>query len=192
MLKKYQIVPLLVAALSFCNGNASYSQRDGSEADQWKNWDIYITPKALAKYLDYPQSKLKPITRVAITYAQPPRVPLSVYEDLYYTTSQPIGCSRRVSPINITPGTAGIIHITAVNSPEDVYAASNSALRIFLDVSLHSCMTKYVQVPIAAFDGVVAALCNMGLHRHSQTSSESGIAVEIQADKGEHSVMLFQ
>jgi hypothetical protein len=192
MLKKYQIVSLLVAALFFCNGSASYSQWDSDEADQWKNWDIYITPKALSKYLDYPQSKLKPITRVTITYAQPPRVPLSVYEDLYYTTSQPIGCSRRVNPINIRSGTAGIIHIMAVNSPEDVYAAANSALRTFVDLSLHSCMTKYVQVPIASFDGIVAALCNMGLHRHSQTSFESGIALEIQADKGEHSVMLFQ
>jgi hypothetical protein len=192
MPKKYQIVSLLAASLFVLTGNAGYSQLNSEDDDQWRNWEMYITPKSMPKYLGQPQSKVQPLTIVSITYMQPPRVPLSLYEDLYYTANQPIGCKRKSNPININPGTAGIIKITAVNSTEQAYAAANSALRAFVDVSLHRCMTKYVQVPSGAFDVIVAALCNLGLHRHSQSSSENGIGLEIDSDRGNQSIMLFQ
>src|SRR5262249_19552160 len=143
------------------------SQGMFDDEDDWKDWEICITPAAIPRYLDYSGSSLHPLIEVHVTYDQLPRVPLSNYENLYYTSSQAIGCERKIDPINLKPGSAEIIKLMAVEG-DQTYAAANAFLRAYLDFSLRSCMTKYIQVPYGFFDTMVMAFCNQGMHRHKE------------------------
>jgi len=190
MPNRFQTTLLIFAAAFGCGDNAACGQTMADE-DEWQEWQMTITPQKFQRYLDYPGSKLHPLTKVTVTYMQPPNTPLTVYEDLYYTNSQAVGCKRQKDPITIKPGTAGIIKISGIEQNQS-YAAANAVLRVFLDVSLRQCMTKYIQVPYDSFDNVVMSLCNLGMHRHRTTGPESGVTLQIVADKGGQSVILFQ
>jgi len=134
--------------------------------DKWADWTMTLTPKTYEHYLDYPTSAVHSLVKVTAGYLQPPNTVPTAYEELYYTTDRAIGCKLK-SSLDITPGTAGVIKIINPNPNPDQnenYGLANAVLRVYLDVSLNQCMTKFVMIPDRSFTGIKAALCEQGFH----------------------------
>jgi hypothetical protein len=158
--------------------------------DNWQDWQVNISCTKLNDYPDYRGSRLRPLTKVAVTYAQPVHKTQVLYEELTYATSRAIGCRRLVNPIGITPGTAGIIKV--VNTPPvEGYAAANAILRTWLDVSQNKCMLKYVYVPHASFTTIIQALCDQGMRRDA-TDDDAVLSLEIISDTNDISQVLVR
>jgi hypothetical protein len=171
-----QIAWLVLVAL-FWSAQAVYAQ---AQDDPWADWQLNLSTKKIDHYLNYPTSSIRSLVKVNLNYAQPTTGAPKVYEDLYYSTDRIIGCKRAMDPLGITPGTAGIIKITSTSQSES-YALADAALHAYLDLSLHKCMTKYIQVPSVLFGSIISALCEQGFHR-GPGSRPGLISIRLVAD----------
>lgn len=170
------------------------------------DWTISITTKEIAKCLDYPDSKLQPLVRATIKFEQglAPRseeeqelakagyiteeeVALSLYEDIYYSRSTPVGL-RRYNKLGIRPGTPGTIKITLSDSrlrQEEAHAAANATVRIFLDAYLKKSALRTIFVPRDNFDLFVEGLQRYGFRRVSMTPGEPVSALVVVSVRSE-------
>jgi hypothetical protein len=128
--------------------------------EKWQDWQVTIAAQSYSPYLDHPGSPVSTLIKASVSFAQPNNGQTKPYEDLYYTSSQVIGC-RRNGVLGITPGTAGMITVTSTTSDQS-YAVANAVGRLFLDLYMHKCPTKMVVVPQARFNSIISALCNQG------------------------------
>jgi hypothetical protein len=129
-------------------------------SEPWQDWQVTIATQSYSPYLDYPGSPVSKLIKATVSYAQPNNGQAKPYEDLYYTSSKIIGC-RRDGTLGVTPGTAGVIRVTATNSDQS-FAAANAIGRTFLDLFVRKCPTKTVVIPLASFNSIISALCNQG------------------------------
>jgi hypothetical protein len=115
-----------------------------------------------SNYLSYPNSTLKPLTQLQITYRINPRfktIPNAgqhlPYEELWYHIDQVVG-SRRLSALNIPASLQGVIRVvpSSIDSSNDKPVA-NAILRLFLDLSLIKCSINDAFVPTDIFQPVV-------------------------------------
>ncbi len=175
----------LAMALSICCTQVCFAQSSEDSDDAWKDWKVTISPSSLQHYLDYPGSSIHGITKVAINYAQPDYSTSQSYEDLWYTQSKPIGCKRWQS-LGITPGTAGVVQVINVNA-DQCGTVANAVLRMYVDLYLHKCMTKYIVVPHTRFNNIVASFRQQGFRPPfvapgSRFEEPSRISIEIMSD----------
>lgn len=176
---KLQILPLILPAI-FLGAQGAVCQPGPDDENQWKDWQLTLSCTTIPRYLDYPGSRLRPYIKINVAYAQPASRQPTVYEDLFYAQSRPIGCNRQTEPIGINAGTAGVIKVTNV-SDDQTDAAANAVLRVLLDVALRRCITKYVVVPDDQFNAMIASLCAQGMHKNSSEGGGS-IALELVSD----------
>jgi hypothetical protein len=174
----------LLAAMSSCQRGLAQTP------DKWQDWQVTIAAHSFSPYLDHPGSPVSKLIKATVSYAQPNSGQAKPYEDLYYTSSQVIGC-RRNGVLGITPGTAGTILVTSTTSDQS-YAVANAVGRLFLDLYMHKCPTKIVVVPQACFGSIISALCNQGFRvappvpaRQSQGTSALFILPVVSEPSGE-------
>lgn len=177
-----------MALLFFCTQQCLAQPSEDTD-EQWKDWKVTInTSSSLQHYLKYPGSSIHGITRVTVTRAQPDYSTARPYEDLWYAESKPIGC-KRFQDVDITPGTAGIIHVLNVGA-DQCASVSNAALRVFLELSLRKCMTKYIVVPHTLFNTMVSSFRQQGFRpafiaAGTHLEEPGRISIEIMSDNKE-------
>ncbi len=149
--------------------------------------------------LDFPEAKLQPLIKATIKFEQgleqqsederklaeagyitEEAVPPSLYEDIYYSRSIPVGL-RRFNSLAIRPGTPGSIRVLIGDSrfrQEEAHAAANASVRIFLDAFLKKSALRTIVVSKDNFDLFVEGLQRYGF-RKVQISTESPLSALI-------------
>jgi len=144
-----------------------------ADDNQWKPWLITLAPGSYPQYLDYPGSLVSPMDKVEVSYAQPDNEEAWAYEDLMYAKGKAVGC-RRWNDLDITPGTVGVIRVLKTTTNEQLDAAVNALERVYLDLCIGRCMTKYAKVPSETFDMVISALRRDGFRPLSESPDSDG------------------
>jgi hypothetical protein len=145
------------------------------------DWVVQIMTKVVEPCLNYPNSKLSPLIRSSIYFEQnvldpsdvdrelqkrgaepDAAIPETLYEHLYYSHSRALGL-RRYKQLVLKPGTTGTIRITTSSSSnqEEISAAVNATIRIYLDLYLNKMPLRSIVVPKDSFD-----LFIQGMQKH--------------------------
>jgi hypothetical protein len=142
------VICALLACILSCGTPVCAEQNLNFTDDSWINarydWAIYLNPKSLPNFLNYPTSNLNPAVNVSVSYRVASRFhPRSLqqvhYEDLWYHGAQPIGC-RMFSKLEIGPGWQGAIVIPpSSDANSNPGALANAIVRLLLDVNLKKC-----------------------------------------------------
>lgn len=134
-----------------------------SDVEMDLRYDWTIDAKVIdSNYLSYPGSKLKPITKLLISYRMNPRfieIPAAGkhidYEELWYQAGQAIGCRRLHTP-DIPETYQGAIRIMpSAATARNCGAVSGAIARLFLDLGLQNCVLSAVYIPLDIFTPVV-------------------------------------
>lgn len=182
---------ICAALLMACSTLTADVKADTDEAaDEWQDWQVLLSCQKLEPYLNYEGSRLNPLTKVTVKFAQPLSAPTTIYEYLYYARKQVVGCRHIVSKIGIKSGTAGVLKIVTVR-PDETNAAANAALRVLLDASLNGSMVKSLMVPDAYFQAIVEALCEQGM-RKDDPGETAGMSLEVISASGTRSQVLLR
>lgn len=129
------------------------------EIDQRFDWVIDVRVRD-SNYLSYAGSKLKPLTKLSISYRLNPRYgenagkPIK-YEELWYHNGRTIGC-RRCNNLDIPSPCRGAIRITPCSeATHNVSAISGGIARLTLDVALQHLVLDAIFIPTAVFQPVL-------------------------------------
>lgn len=147
------------------------------------DWVISINTKVIERCLNYPNSKLSPLIRSSIYFeqnvlepsdldkelekrgAEPDLViPETLYEYLYSSHFRTVGM-RRFKQLVIKPGTTGTIKVITSNSSfrqEEINAAANATIRMYLDLYLNKMPLRSIVVPRDGFDLFIQELQRHG------------------------------
>jgi hypothetical protein len=131
---------------------------------QGRQWSLTVTGKPLNNYLNYQRSSLTPVTAVLVDYdSQQQHLE---YETFCYSHGRALGC-RQHHPLELQPGTAGIIRIAhlADFSQESARAAANAVLRTLVEVHQKRAILQYVAVPSDSFETIIAGFESNGFRR---------------------------
>jgi len=128
-------------------------------------WAMFIKIKDLKPYLNYPGSKLNPLTRYCVTVnsfqqgrtVAPDSTPAQPYEEFWYHDEIPIGL-RRYRNLNIKPNQIGAIFLGSTGN--NAVAATNVLIRLALDLDLQDRAPSVVEVPLDKYDAIASELGN--------------------------------
>jgi hypothetical protein len=131
------------------------------------SWAMILNLPDEKHYLNYPGSKLLPVTKVRVQLKSYPKesyyVPPSnaLYEELWYHGQVPLGM-RRFSQNSIAKQSMGAIVICPGDAKADpiqrASAIGDAIVRLLIDAQLHASVVGLVLVPADEFDSVAAAL----------------------------------
>jgi hypothetical protein len=166
---------IFVFCLTFLMGDSA----EATTAD----WVLSINTKVIERCLNYPNSKLSPLVRSSIYFEQnvlepsdvdkelvkrgaepDAAIPETLYEYLYSSHFRTIGM-RRFKQLVIKPGTTGTIKVTTSNSSfkqEEINAAANATIRMYLDLYLNKMPLRSIVVPRDGFDLFIQELQRHG------------------------------
>lgn len=172
-----------LASVLACNAifaNAAFAEQSFSFVDDnWissrYDWAIYLYPKSLPNFLNYPTSGLSPGLNLIVNYKVAARFhPRSLeqihYEDLWYHGATPIGC-RMISKLEIGPGWQGAIVVPpSEEANRSAGAIANAIARLLLDVNLKKCTL----VVVFAEPQLERQICDqLGLFRFHRTDDDA-------------------
>lgn len=162
---------ILTSALSalLIISSALYQPSQGRSAD----WIISIKTNVVEKALNYPNSKLHPLIRTAVSFEQglleqtpvdkelakkggepDVDIPQTLYEYHYSSHYRTIGL-RRFKELIIKPGSTGIIRVSTSRSDllqEEANAAANATVRLYLDLYMNKMPLRSIVVQGEIFD----------------------------------------
>jgi len=137
------------------------------------DWVITIKTNVVEKALNYPNSKLHPLIRTAVSFEQglleqsvidkelakkggepDVEVPQTLYEYHYSSHFRSVGM-RRFKELVIKPGTTGTMRISTSRShlqQEEANAAASATVRLFLDLYMNKMPLRSVIVQGEIFD----------------------------------------
>ena len=150
-------VSVMTAGLLFFGFSPSCFSDDSA---LWQDWQVTISMQSFSPYLDYPESKIRNLTKASVVYSQPASDSQRLYKDFYFAPSRIIG-ARRSGELEVKAGTAGVIKVNCTDCAQ-CYGAANVVGRMWLDLFLERCPTKYVVVPKAFYSSMIAAMCSQG------------------------------
>jgi hypothetical protein len=147
------------------------------------DWVVTIETRVIERCLAYPNSKLSPLIRAAVSFEQAllesaPEdkelirkgaepdilIPPTLYENQYFSHFRTIGL-RRFKQLVIKPGTTGTIKIISSNSAsrqEEANAAASATVRLYLDLYLNKMPLRSVIVSKGMFDAFIQELQRYG------------------------------
>lgn len=151
---------LIVAALCF-QLSSSAALTPGLSDDYLNRefrWIMFLDCQDVEHYLNYPGSRLKPLTKVRVTLRTPPQA-AKPYHDFWYHRSLPIG-ARRFDHLSIPAGQFGAIVVQPTTSRNSAYsdAIMDAILRLVLEMYTKQMAPTVVLVPEADYDLIVAGL----------------------------------
>jgi hypothetical protein len=175
--KYKRFLPLLAVCICL----VLLSAKPASSGSQ--DWVISITTQEMKKCLEYPESKLTPLVKATVKFEQgydpgdedeqllakegyidAGEVKSTVYEDIFYSHSAPIGL-KRYSKLGIRPGTPGTIKIKIGETSarqEEAHAAANASVRIFMDAYMRKSALRTIIVPKIDFDLFIEGMQRYG------------------------------
>jgi hypothetical protein len=113
---------------------------------------FYIRTHEFKNYFDFPDSPLKEVVKVTITYCSVKdgvigdEIP---YETLWYNGKQPLGC-RRYRDLDILPLNQIYVYLDISSAPT-IAAGANALVRILFDTALNRNSITAVEVPSGSF-----------------------------------------
>jgi len=172
----------LVSAVTctlLCGKSAFAEQSLNFVDDGWissrYDWAIYLYPKSIPNFLNYPTSGLSPGVNMIVNYRVAARFnPKSLeqmhYEDLWYHGATPIGC-RMFSKLEIGPGWQGAIVVPpSDDANKNAGAIANAIARLLLDVNLKKCTL----VVVFAEPQLERQICDqLGLFKFYKTNDDA-------------------
>lgn len=137
-------------------------------------WAAYIHARNSNSFLNYPQSRLTPLTKVSVTFRDGVKSPAKMYEEFWYHYGKPLGM-RRLNEFTVKADKVGAI---VLGGPEDsansTHALVNALVRVLLDTQLRHLSTSVVIVPKDQFDDITTALAEYNFRTNDEppTSGE--------------------
>lgn len=162
-------IPIFIAAIILtpvCQNPCS-AEIDARLVDPYlpKNfsWAMFIEVRDSKPYLNYPGSRLNPLTQIRITansFSQPGGLstntaPAQLYEEFWFHEERPIGL-RRFRSLNAAPDSSGAIFLgRAGNNP---VAAAKVIVRLAVELDAQELVPSVVQVPLDRYDLIASTL----------------------------------
>ncbi len=167
-IKATRAVPLLAAmCLAFVCQLPSGADIDATLMDPYLqkefNWAMYIDLHEDKPFLNYPGSRLNPLTQISVTYStfqrtltnRPDRVPAQIYEEYWYHEETPIGL-RRYRSIELESNQIGAIYLGGRGN--NAAAAAKVLLRLAIELDLQQLSPSLVVVPLDKYDLIASEL----------------------------------
>jgi hypothetical protein len=179
-------------------GSINFDINSDVEMDLRYDWVINVKVNN-SNYLSYPGSTLKPLTKLKISYRLNPRFIADIptagqytdYEELWYHSTQIVGC-RRLHDLTIPTGYQGAIRIvpSAAVSTSDG-AIAGAIVRLLLDVVLQNCKLSTSYVPASVFSLVVDDLSHFHFGTNQSISFGEPISIQLYSNPLSLSQTLF-
>jgi hypothetical protein len=165
------LVSVLVFWLDAASGFASVNDMAEDLPDDYLGtefaWVMVLDLPDAKYYLNYPGSKLSPLTKVRVRYRSFPQksqwtIPTNTaYEELWYKGEVPVGL-RRHSEIAIPYLTNGAIIVCPGDGEADFAqrapAIADAIVRVMVDIQFRQGVTALVLVPKEEYDYIAARL----------------------------------
>lgn len=157
-------------------------------------WAAYIHARNSNSFLNYPQSRLTPLTKVSVTFRDGVKSPTKMYEEFWYHHGKPLGM-RRLNELTVKTDKVGAI---VLGGPEDsadsTHALVNALMRLLLDTQLRHLSTSVVIIPKDQFDDITTALAeyNFRTNEEPPTSGEQFSITLRSAPYGYERVLFLQ
>ena len=131
------------------------------------DWAMYLDAQEMQQFLNYPKSRLHPLTRVRISYRSFPRInddgpaepPTNskTFEELWYSRRTPVGLRRRMQ-LQIKPESMGMIVVGPAQKKEQCQALSHALVRLLVELQFKDAITSTVVVPEDNYDQIAEGL----------------------------------
>jgi hypothetical protein len=136
-------------------------------------WAAYVHARKSTSFLNYPQSRLTPMTKVSVTFRDGIKSPTNMYEEFWYHRGKPVGM-RRINDVTAKPDKLGAIVLGGQDdSADSTQALVNALARLVIDFQLRHLVTSVVIVPKDHFGEIVSALSDYKF-RATDTPPSSG------------------
>jgi hypothetical protein len=171
MLRVLSILLVVAATILFSTGGGRASVKNvndyipDSYLSENFNWTLVLDLPDVHHYLNYPKSKLWPLTEVHANLRSYDRDDVdcvtTYYEDLWYHNETPVGL-RRHNQITINRNSGGALIVCPADEnadfPRRASAIANAIVRLNMDVQLRNASISLVLVPDNEYEGVSDAL----------------------------------
>jgi hypothetical protein len=200
---------LLATVLSFCSDTAclgAVKEMTQALPDDYLGtqfaWTMVLDLPDTSYYLNYPGSKLWPITKVRIhlnSYRQDTnRIPSksTYYEEFWYHKQSIVGL-RRFNQFALFPLSLGaIIVCPAENTSSEsqrIPAITDSIVRLLVDIQFHNAVTGLVLVPESEYDDIAEALAQYNFFAPDGTSQMRAVSIRLRAyPQGKENIFYLQ
>lgn len=164
------------------------------------DWAMYMDVHDVPKFLNYPSSKIRPLTDLRVIYrplargiraAGAPKA--RVYEEFWYHNSMPVGL-RRNHQLQIESNKFGIIFVQPRDGESDhTQAIANALVRIMVDLWIHDIVAGYVVVPFDKFDQLSGELGRYGFFPHMKVAQGAHLSIHLRSNPaGRDELYFFQ
>lgn len=182
---------LTTLAISICLGLLPHSVQASSH-----RWLVNIETHNYPNRFNYANSKLNPLVKCKITYAQVDGDGKEMpYKTIYYCNRKASGLERSGN-FDSLQGADVAIKISP-DSPNasvvEYQAAANATIRVLIDLRIHKCRLGTVKVPGEAWEIATEAFANehyLPVPRTSETPFEAKVPVRLEDQDGTFSELL--
>ena len=168
--------------------------------EQQYDWAMYMDVHDMTGYLNYPTSRLSPLTDLRVIYRPLARgirsadyKKASVYEEFWYHDEMPVGV-RRNHQLQIDSNKFGIIYVQPRDGESDhTPAIANAVVRIMVDLWIHDIVAGYVVVPSDKFNQMAAELSRYGFFPNLKVTQGPQLSIHMRSNpKGRDELYFFQ
>jgi len=164
--------PLFVLSLLFACSSAVYSQDEDDEIETEIDWAgrfthvVDIRTEALANYLRNSRNSFDNLILARINTRSPAENKSSKYEVLWYRKGDPVGL-RRLGGLSFRAPQKIALHVIHANQPagdDDVKAAANVCLRLYLELYGKGMAPSAIVVPRQSFNSFVQRMNQLNFY----------------------------
>lgn len=182
-----------------CSADINADLLDPKLEEQY-DWAMYMDVHDMKNVLNYPTSKLHPLTNLRVIYRPLARglraadyKKARVYEEFWYREEMPIGLKRN-EQLQIESYKFGIIFVQPRDGENDhTYAIANALVRILVDLWIHDIVAGYVVVPRDKFDQMAGALSRYGFFPGMRVAQGAQLSIHLRSyPAGRDEIYFFQ
>ncbi len=126
-------------------------------------WAMFAEMNDNKPYLNYPGSKLNPLTLIRVTAKtfqqgmNTESTPAQLYEEFWYRDDVPVGL-RRFRALNIGPDQIGAVFLGSTGNNN--VAAAKMLVRLAVELDLQQLQTSVFEVPLDKYDVIASQLAH--------------------------------
>lgn len=155
---------------------------------------IEIQSVKVPNYMNFKQTPLNKVVHVSVSYqCQIGEGRLHHYKDIWYQACQPIGSEQRVT-LELSEGKPVAINVKLNSgfSEEEVEAAANASIRLFMETAVKGALVSYVAVNDDAYRPFVAALARDHFVPYYGGIPQTGIILAVRSASGKAEYLEFR
>jgi hypothetical protein len=193
------LVAMMLVLSCPCSADVTADLMDPKLEEQY-DWAMYMDVHELKNMLNYPSSKLHPLTDLRVIYRPLARGLRSaeykkarVYEEFWYREEMPIGLKRN-QQLQIESNKFGIIFVQPRDGESDhTPAIANAVVRIMVDLWLHEIVAGYVVVPVDRFNQMASELSRYGFFPQMKFAQGPQLSIHMRSNPpGRDELYFFQ